>query len=296
MNDVARGLVATSWRFKLFTLVKYLTYALLSFNTFLFFEQEMGSASYALAGSGFDPAVIVQLFSATLDTAAWVVLLLLFELETAVIPDERLVGFNKLAIHSVRLVCGAAIVFAWFGYVGEWEVFLEATSTPAAPCDLVGQGWTIMQGFDDFVALDAMSCSALGMDALQVTQLDNVLASPQAFSDAHDLALIDVINAGAWILVVIVLEIEVRLQLRGGVPPRFQWLMTVSKVIVYATLALAAVYWGFEGDFLDFWDAALWLFAFVFIEMNVFEWQVELELEQEQEQELERGRLTVEKP
>jgi hypothetical protein len=42
-------------------------------------------------------------------------------------------------------------------------------------------------------------------------------------------------------------------------------------------LTAAAVYWGFEGEFLDFWDAALWLFAFFFIEMNVFEWQRELD-------------------
>jgi len=46
--------------------------------------------------------------------------------------------------------------------------------------------------------------------------------------------------------------------------------------VLYTTLALAAVYWGIEGEFLDFWDAALWLFAFVFIELNVFAWQQEL--------------------
>ena len=75
---------------------------------------------------------------------------------------------------------------------------------------------------------------------------------------------------------VILLEIEVRLQLRGGVPSKLQWLMNGFKVVLYTTLALAAVYWGIEGEFLDFWDAALWLFAFVFIELNVFAWQQEL--------------------
>ncbi len=45
------------------------------------------------------------------------------------------------------------------------------------------------------------------------------------------------------------------------------------KAIIYFTLFAAAAYWGYAGDFLDFWDAALWLFAFIFIEMNVFEWQ-----------------------
>ena len=51
---------------------------------------------------------------------------------------------------------------------------------------------------------------------------------------------------------------------------------TFAKAVLYATLVAAAIYWGFKGDFLDFWDAALWLFAFVFIELNVFEWQQEL--------------------
>ena len=45
--------------------------------------------------------------------------------------------------------------------------------------------------------------------------------------------------------------------------------------MLYAVLFLAAVYWGVAGDFIDFWDAFLWLFAFIFIELNVFEWQYE---------------------
>ena len=45
--------------------------------------------------------------------------------------------------------------------------------------------------------------------------------------------------------------------------------------VLYSILFLAAVYWGVKGDFVDFWDAFLWLVAFVFIEMNVFEWRAE---------------------
>lgn len=277
MNDVSQGWGSASLGFRVFTGIKYLTYALLSLNVYLFLEEELISASHS-AASQFDLATLVQLFSATLDTAAWVILLLLFELETAVIPDEKLIGRNKLLIHGIRLICGAAIVSAFIGYVGEWDVYLAATSAPAAPCDLVNAGWSVLLDFDEFAPLDAMSCTTLGSDALSITALDNVLASPAAFSSAHDLALVDVINAGAWILVVLVLEIEVRLQLRGGVPHRYLWLVNGLKSLLYITLAVAAVYWGFEGDFLDFWDAALWLFAFVFIELNVFEWQQELEL------------------
>jgi hypothetical protein len=55
-----------------------------------------------------------------------------------------------------------------------------------------------------------------------------------------------------------------------------------SKFALYSLLLLAAIYWGVKGDFVDFWDAFLWLVAFVFIELNVFEWRQE-SLEQQAE-------------
>ena len=42
-----------------------------------------------------------------------------------------------------------------------------------------------------------------------------------------------------------------------------------AKGLLCFILFAAAVYWGFEDDFLDFWDAVLWLFAFFVIERNV---------------------------
>ncbi len=259
---------------------KYLIYGLLTVNVGLFLQEEMLSAQHAL-DSGSNLSSLIQLFSATLDTAAWVILLLLFELETAVIPDEKLVGKTKWLIHGVRFLCGAAIVSACLGYIGEWEVFLVSAPAPANPCELVDGRWSVLLDFDDFTPLTPENCLVLGNNALQATGLSYVLATPAAFESAYDLALVDVVNASAWILVVILLEIEVRLQLRGGVPEQFQWLMNGFKVVLYTTLALAAVYWGFEGEFLDFWDAALWLFAFVFIELNVFAWQQELKTQGE---------------
>ena len=39
--------------------------------------------------------------------------------------------------------------------------------------------------------------------------------------------------------------------------------------------SLVAIYWTIDGDFVDSWDAYLWLVAFFFIEMNVLEWRHE---------------------
>ena len=82
---------------------------------------------------------------------------------------------------------------------------------------------------------------------------------------------------GPQILVpcVLVLEIDVRLQERNRLEGTALYLSNATKFVLYGFLFLAAVYWGFKGDFLDFWDAFLWLVAFVFIEMNVFEWRAE---------------------
>ena len=74
---------------------------------------------------------------------------------------------------------------------------------------------------------------------------------------------------------VILLEIEVRLQLRGNLSDQIMRFTLMIKYVVYGALFACAGYWGVAGDFLDFWDAALWLFAFIFIELNVFEWQAE---------------------
>ena len=262
--------------YQIFRWVKYLTYALLSLNIFLFLAEEIGSARFAVA-SGEDVVMGVQFFSATLDTLAWVILLLLFELETAVIPDERLKGLLRFGIHGIRMLCTAAIVMAFLGYFGEWVTLLPSKLLVVEACARVNEGWSYMVKLDDFVLLTAENCGQFGADTRLVTGLDGVIASPAGLLEGQRLALVDVINSAAWILVVILLEIEVRLLTRwgGGSRPMAR-LANGLKVVLYTTLVVAAIYWGFKGDFLDFWDAALWLFAFVFIELNVFEWQQEI--------------------
>ena len=93
--------------------------------------------------------------------------------------------------------------------------------------------------------------------------------------DIIALAWVDVINSAVWLLVVIVLEIDVRLQERQRYEGAILRASNGIKFVLYALLFCAAIYWGINGDFVDFWDAFLWLVAFVFIELNVFEWHKE---------------------
>ena len=79
----------------------------------------------------------------------------------------------------------------------------------------------------------------------------------------------DVINSGTWILVVLIIESEIFFgkKLVGFIT--LKSMFKFVKLVLYSILFVAALYWGSEGDFLDFWDAFLWLVAFFFIESNL---------------------------
>jgi hypothetical protein len=262
--------------YQVYRWVKYFVYAMLSLNIWFFLAEEITSAQFALEAD--DTAVMgIQLFSATLDTIAWVILLLLFEAETAVIPDHRLRGPLRFVIHAVRMLCTLAICLAFLGYIAEWRTLLSSMPITQTACSLVSDNWVVMLKLDEFIPLTVDNCMQLGSDTIMVLGLEHVLAAPSGLLAAQRLALVDVINSGAWILVVVLLEIDVRVLTRWDEISRLAVQMWQGvKLVLYATLIVAAIFWGFKGNFLDFWDAALWLFAFVFIELNVFEWQQEI--------------------
>ncbi|MFT7288903.1 MAG: hypothetical protein ACI87W_003027 [Halieaceae bacterium] len=260
-----------------FTAVKYLTYSLLSVNIFLFLREELAALEHTFSGS-MELSQFIQVFATTTDTAAWVVLLLLFELETSVLEDAQIRGWVKRSLHGLRLVCSAAIVWAFTGYCAELMT-LYATSPLVAwdACGASGE-WSLLVTLDQYVPLTSANCGPLQAAAVQIDGF-SIASTPEVLRSVRYLAWTDVINAAAWILVVIVLEIEVRLQLRGRLTDAVVDSTRYLKYVLYSTLLLAAAYWGFAGDFLDFWDACLWLFAFVFIELNVFDWQRETHLQ-----------------
>jgi hypothetical protein len=267
------GFFGSGNRYRIFVALKYATYFLLTINVFLFLQEELLALEHTFV-DGIELAQLGQVFSATIDTAAWVVLLLLFELETWVLNDELIKGRVKWTLHGVRAVCAVFIVYAFlFGYYPEMLTLYQVAPLPLADlCSLVGQDFSLLLDLDEYAALDAGNCQAVSGQLYQWRDF-HIVADAATLESARYLAWTDVINAGAWILVVIVLEVEVRMQLRGGLTDHVLRINKVIKFLVYAVLFTAAAYWGYAGDFLDFWDAFLWLFAFIFIEMNVFEWQ-----------------------
>jgi len=267
----------TTDRGRLFQLFKYAVYALLTANIFIFFAEEWAAAPHRFA-AGIALGDIIEGFTATIDTAAWVVLLLMFELETHVLDEKHFTPKVTWTLHGFRAICYGFIVYSFFGYAIKLSFLLGTSPLPniADLCMLVDGEWAYAIDLDEYKLLTAVNCltfSAAGA-FLQFPGLAAVV-DQSGFSDIIWLAWVDVINAGVWLLVVLVLEIDVRLQDRNMLVGAALKISSLSKYVLYSTLFLAAGYWAFNGDFVDSWDAFLWLVAFIFIELNVFDWRQE---------------------
>ena len=277
MNDPTHHLTKLVNPHLVFRLFKYTVYCLLTYNALLFFQEDF-AASAETFGDAVTWRNVVEAYSATIDTSAWIVLLLLFELETAVIPDEALQGKLKWVLSGVRGVCYFFIVYAFYGYCLKYLVFTDLLPfTIADVCSLVGSEVNFVADLDVYPPIDSVACAAMqGQELVRIAGTE-IIGTRDAIDAAVKLSIIDMINASTWLVIVVMLEGEVWMQLKGMLTDRLILAGKYVKGILYSILLFCAVYWGFKGDFLDFWDAFLWLVAFVFIEMNIFQWHEEIE-------------------
>ncbi|MCB1684627.1 MAG: hypothetical protein R3E82_10165 [Pseudomonadales bacterium] len=272
----------TAWHERL----KFTVYALLAFNTLLFFLDEWEASEYLFSGE-VPLAEVIVTFAASIDTLAWVLLLAMFELETYQIPDDRL---TPPVFHTLRLMRGLCyffVVYAFYGYLSK-AIGLSAYDLEALPdlCAGIPDGMAVLLDLDEFETLTTGNCAELVASGdLRVAASGLVVAEPDTWRATVRLAWTDVINSGTWILVVALLELDVRLQFEHRLIGYWRSFSRWSKYVLYPTLLGAALYWGLVGVFLDFWDAFLWLVAFVFIELNVFQWRDERESAEHSESE-----------
>ncbi len=261
----------------LYQLFKYSIYTLLTINIFVFFGEEWAAAKLEYPG-GIPGGDIFKAFAATIDTAAWVILLLMFELETYVLEDRHWTPTVRISLHTLRATCYVFIVFAFTGYIEDAMYVFQTSPLGGVTdlCSLVGQNWSYATTFGEYAEITAANCASFS-DLDQFVRIDGVAAvvDEPGLAGIKFLAMVDVINAGVWLIVVLVLEIDVRLQEKNRFEGLALYLSTVAKFILYSILALAVVAWMVTGDFVDWWDAFLWLVAFVFIELNVVEWRQE---------------------
>ena len=260
-----------------YQLFKYSVYVLLTINVFVFLSEELAAVRLEHPG-GVEPGDFLKAFASSIDTAAWVVLLLMFELETYVLDDKHFTRRIAWTLHFVRFACYAVIVSAFSGYI-EYAIFVHQVSPLVGIddlCSLADQGWGYAILAGEYVEITAANCATFTQleSFIRFDGLEIVVDEP-GMADIRFLSWVDIINAGVWLLIVLLLEIDVRLQENNRFEGVALYASTAAKIVLYSTLVLAVVAWVIKGDVEDWWDALLWLIAFVFIELNVFEWREE---------------------
>ncbi|MDJ0814430.1 MAG: hypothetical protein QNJ23_11950 [Woeseiaceae bacterium] len=264
-------------RYTLYQVFKYALYLFLSMNVYWFFREE-SAANVLLYPDGVRFGDIIDAYASTVDTAAWVVLLLMFELETYILDDRHFTRPVTWSLHSLRAISYGFIVYAVSGYIGNLLSVLDVSTMVGVSdlCALVSDGWSYSHDLEEYTLLTAANCSSFSTATtfLEFADAKAVVDHPGHAAIVR-LAWVDVINAVVWLAVVLILEIDVRLQEKGLYDGLLLRASNISKFVLYSILFVAAVYWGLYGDFVDFWDAFLWLLAFFFIEMNVVEWRHE---------------------
>jgi hypothetical protein len=77
---------------------------------------------------------------------------------------------------------------------------------------------------------------------------------------------LDATNIFLWIAVVVLLEAEVR---RPSAIASRPMLFSVLAILLYSALTVLVVIWLTRGEWMDAWDAALWLAAFGVLELGL---------------------------
>lgn len=275
----------TGWftGYNLFRLFKYAIYILLSYNLIQFYQED-STAALEFYKDGLALGDIIEAYSATIDTAAWIVLLFVFELETATLSDTRLKGWLGYWLTAFKSICYAFILYSLYGYLLKFNLVTAVSpSSISDSCTLLNQGWTFIDSLNEYFSISQKNCAELNGSAF--FQIDNtqILAHKEQIQLVYNLSAVDVINAATWVLVVIMLQVEVILQLKNKLSQHILSINKWLKSVLYLILFAAAVYWGIDGSFLDFWDAFLWLLAFVFIDLNILNWHEETNEDSEEE-------------
>lgn len=261
----------------LYQLAKYSIYLIILYNVVYFTLEDYASSVHRFR-NGVTLSEVTDAFPQAIDSISWFVLLVMLELETWVIEDDKHKGLLRWAVSGLAGICYIFIVLAFLGY---WEklmfVLAFAPADLASACDGVGTYLSYVVEIDEYAALTAESCTAAGEPPFYAHVQDSMILAGAIHGETLLLGYTEVINSGTWLLVVLVLWVDVFLQLRGELTDRLYRINAYIKVVLYLILIAAAVIWGIYGNFMDFWDAFIWIVAFFFIELNLLQWHEEAE-------------------
>ncbi len=257
--------------------VKWTVYLALILNTGVYFYDDWMVYKSVLA-PGAPWADRFEQFATTIDMFAWLGLVFLFELETYALPDEAFKEWVTRSIHVVRLACYLGIAYAAYGYtINTLDYYnYDEVSGLTDLCQIADQGRSLQLDVVTYEPITAENCANFSAAApyFEFVGELSVIDTP-GLDHSRALGGVDIANAFVWLIVVFLIEIEVRMQAAdrfggGALKP-----VRILKTIFYGELIINAIIWLATGYPMYAWDAFLWIFGFWAIELNLAEWEQE---------------------
>jgi len=257
--------------------LKWIVYTLLLINFGFYIYEDWDRAMHTLTPESTFIDVAGE-FATSIDEAGWFILLFMFELETYILEDEDWKGWVAHTVHGVRIACFLMLAHTVFAY-GDTVIKYEQTipiETATSLCDLADRDVSWVYNLE-YTAVDAENCAELS-DAGRFYRLgdDPAVTSLAGLKLERTLALIDLVQAVVWLLIILSIEIVVRMQNHGIAESPVIRVANTAKILLYLLLFAFAVYWASLSHWLYAWDEFLWIAGFAAIEMNVSEWRDEL--------------------
>lgn len=257
--------------------IKWTVYLALFVNFAFYILDDLGAMQASLPP---DAGLWEQLetFVTSIDMAAWLLLLAVLELETYVISDAAYTRSVEMVMLAVRLCCYISIVSAAWGYMTAVQDYYNIAPLEDVQhtCDLADRELYLQTGIIDYQEITRAACESMPpADQLVRVDINESVIARETLPPVRFLGWIDVLNAWTWILVVLLIEVEIRLQSADRFGSRALPAIRRVKTLAYLVLIGNAVIWIFTGYPMYAWDAFLWIFGFWAIELNLAEWEQE---------------------
>jgi hypothetical protein len=251
-----------------FRIFKGVIFSILLLNLCFYLYEDVTAYLYLAPDSTF--LDVLEGFAVTIDYVAWMVLIVLFEIETSDHASGRLVGTRKWVITGMTAACYVVLVYAAWGYAAALiDTYKYEAIEMGTVCDLVPEHFAYLSEDARPIELTQVTCESFMRSTVLKSPADNVITTQDVLLLNRKLGWVDVFNASAWLLIVLLFQVEVMLEQAKRLTKRIFISVTAVKIASYLVLFGCAVYWTIFSAFIDSWDAWLWLIAFVLIDLNL---------------------------
>jgi hypothetical protein len=251
-----------------FRIFKVAIFWILMVNLLYYLYEDVTAFLYLAPGSTLLDGL--EAFAVTIDYVAWMVLIVLFEMETSARRKDQLTRSRRLLMTGLTAACYLVLVYAAYGYtvaLADSYRYEPIESRPA--CYFANTNFAYLTLEARPKELTEKNCGAFEGKKIFKSPGDNLIGTEVSIAALRKLSWVDVFNASAWLLVVLIFQIELSLEQANRLTRRRLIVAMIWKGAAYLVLLFCAIYWTVFSAFIDSWDAWLWLLAFILIDLNM---------------------------